>query len=263
MKAYESLTRIGLVAALLVPGLLIAEAVAQPLPDPAVRTESLLVVRDTITTEQEAVLIDLLDTNLRALADRDRLGRRIGGYVMLGLGIGSVVGGGVTLVVGEGDDARIVGYSLIGGGVLLSGLSAIPFSVRSEPERLYAEFGHLPADAPGQIRSKYYYGDRRFEELARERRRDRIIGGVITIVGAGATSLLLVGESGPERLHAFVWPALGGVASILIKSEVERRHESYSRAKDDILGRTAGAEVIVGLVPLPNGRIGGVLQVRL
>lgn len=261
MRAYGRLARIGLTVAM-TSGLLVLQAAAQPSPDPTLRTESVLMIRDTITTEQEVLLIDLLDGTFQSLADRDRLGRRIGGYVMLGLGVGSVIGGGVTLAVGEGDDARIVGYSLIGGGVLLSGLSLIPFSVRSEPERLYAEFSGMPSDAPGQIRSKYYYGDRRFEELARQRRQDRIIGGAITIAGAGAMSLLLVDESGPERLHAFVWPALGGLASLLIESEVERRYASYRRAKQDVLGRTYVAEVVVGIAPQPNGRMGGVVQVR-
>lgn len=89
-------------------GLLLLEAAAQSLFGPAPRTESLLIVRDTIVTEQQVLPIDLLDANFQALADSDRLGRRLGGYTMLGLAVGAVIGGAVTLAVGEGT-AQIVG----------------------------------------------------------------------------------------------------------------------------------------------------------
>lgn len=215
----------------------------------------------TVSAGDAELLADLLESNLASVADEDRWGRRVGGYVMLGLGAGAAVGGVTTLALAENDDARIVGVSLIGGGALLSGLSLIPFRVRSQAERLYAEYEEMPDETPADLRSKVVYGDRRFEELAHKARRDRIIGGVTTIVGAAATSLLIADGSDRERLHAFVWPALGGVSSILIKSRIERRYASYARAKGDLLGSAGSPEVGFSILPMPNG-VSGYLSVR-
>lgn len=217
---------------------------------------------DTITTNQEEMLIDLLDSSLHSLSDKDREGRMIGGYVLLGLGKGTALGGAAVLAFGEGDDARTVGYSLIGGGALLGGLSLIPFKIKSETERIYAEFSRAPADTPEQIRRKFYYWDRRFEELAHKRKRERIIGGVTSIVAGGVASLLLVEGTDEDRLHAFIWPTVGGIAGILIKSDEERRFETYSRTKEDILGQKTVTEIYIGFVPLPEGGIGGTVRVR-
>jgi len=99
-----------------------AEVLAQPKSGVYVPTK-----RDTISKNQEVILVDLLNSSLRSLSDQDRQGHLIGGYVLLGLGAASAAGGVVTLAVGEGDDARIVGYLLPGGNVLQSGLSLVPF----------------------------------------------------------------------------------------------------------------------------------------
>ncbi|MDX1639839.1 MAG: hypothetical protein R3281_17900, partial [Balneolaceae bacterium] len=102
--------------------------------------------QDTVAEDQDQMLIGLLDSSLGSLSETNRRGRMVGGYVLLGLGIGTGLGGAATLAFGEGDDARIVGYSLIGGGVVLSGLSLIPFRVKSETERFYEEFRSMPAN---------------------------------------------------------------------------------------------------------------------
>lgn len=135
---------------------------------------SVAIVQDTISSNQEAILIDLLSNSLQSLANRDRQGRMVGGYVLVGLGIGSAVGGAVTLAAGESDDARIVGYSLLGGGALLSGLSLVPFKVKTESEQMYAEFNRDLGEKSNQNRQKFYYWDRRFEELAEKAEEDAL-----------------------------------------------------------------------------------------
>lgn len=263
MKVLENPIRIGFTTLLLL-GLFCTQGVAQPMSSIQMPEES--VAPDTLSTDQELLLIDVLGTSFQSLAEKSRRDRRVGGYVMLGLGIGSGLGGAATLAFGEGDDARIVGYSLLGGGALLSGLSLLPFKLKGESERIYAEFSQMPAGTPDQIHRKYFYWDRRFEELARKRRRERVIGGVSSIVVGGATGLVVVIGSERREPHAFVWsalgPVLGGVTSLLTKSDAERRYETYRRAKADIVGHTSTAEVRFGVAPLPKGGMLGAVQVR-
>jgi hypothetical protein len=184
----------------------------------------------------------------------------------LGLGIGSGLGGAATLAFGEGDDARIVGLSLLGGGALLSGLSLLPFKLRGESERIYAEFNRMPADTPAQVQQKYVYWNRRFEELAQKRRQGRIIGGITSIAVGVATGLAAVQRSDADDPHAFVWPALGpvigGVTSLLVKSDAEQRYETYRRAKEDVVGRPSTTAVHVRMALLPAGGLLGAVQVR-
>jgi len=217
-------------------------------------------VRDTISTEQGTVLIDVLHKSLQSLADKDREGRLIGGYVLLGLGIGSGLGGAATLAFGEGDDARIVGYSLLGGGAVLSGLSLIPFSIRSESEKLFAEFNKAPDNTPNQIHAKFYYWDRRFEELAQKRKKERIVFGISSIITGGVAAILVKGPA-ENKLYAFT-PVLTGVTSLFVKSEEEIRYETYRRSKGDILQQKGMAEIHFGITPLPIGGIVSVVQVR-
>lgn len=223
--------------------------------------EASLSVRDTITTSQERALIKLLNSSLQSLADKDRRGRMTGGYILLGLGIGSGLGGAATLAFGRGDDARIVGYSLLGGGVLLSGLSLIPFKVKSETERIYNEFNQNPEETPEQIHHKYFYWDRRFEELADKRKRERIIGGATSIIAAGLTSIFLVGGTDEERFHTFIWPAVGGVTALLIKTDTEQRYGTYRKAKEDIV-QTTSTDIYFGASIFPRGGLLGAVVVR-
>lgn len=264
MKVYSRLRRscsFGLIIGMLVT----VDGMAQlspPKDGPIITTEPQSIGQDTVTKRQEVVLIDLLDNSLQTLADKDRQGRMIGGYVLLGLGAGSVVGGAVTLAVGEGDDARIVGYSLLGGGVLLGGLSLLPFKLKSESEHLYAEFRREFEQDVDRNPQEYYYWDRRFEALAEKSKQQRIIGGVTSIVAGGVTSLALVEGSGREQFHAFLWPAIGGVTSLLVKSDTERQYETYSRAREDIISRRTVSEVHFGIMPLPRGGIVSTVQLR-
>lgn len=267
MKAFEPTTRIGFVLLLTVSGLLIADASrAQFQAGTRPSTASAISAQDTLTTDQERALLDVLDTSLQSLAASSRRGRRIGGYTLLGLGIGAGVGGAATLAFGEGDDARIVGLSLIGGGALLSGLSLIPFKLRGESERIYAEFNRMPAGAPDQVQQKYIYWDRRFEELAQKRRQGRIIGGITSIAVGVATGLVVMQGANQGESNAVLWsalgPVLGGVSSLLVKSEAERRYETYRRTKEDVVGRPPTAAIRFGIAPLPTGGILGVVQAR-
>jgi hypothetical protein len=241
---------------------------AQPLSKPndsSISTNSVSVSDTLAVNESESLmLVNLLDSSLQSLADKDRRGRKTGGYVLLGLGAGTALGGIATLAYGEGDDARIVGISLLGGGAFLSGLSLLPFKIKSESERIYDEFKHEPTDTPEQIRQKYHYWDRRFEELAQKSKQERIIGGVTTIVAAGVTSVAFVEGTSEDRMHSFIWPALAGVTSILVKSDTERRYDTYECAKEDLLRQqaSAGVEVDFGIVPLLEGGMLGAVRVR-
>ncbi|MDZ7773142.1 MAG: hypothetical protein U5K31_10470 [Balneolaceae bacterium] len=215
-----------------------------------------------MTESRDQMLLGLIDNSLGSLAANDRCMRRTGGHILLGLGIGSAVGGAATLAFGEGDDAKIVGWSLIGGGALLGGVSLIPLKVKSETERLYLEFEEMPSETPEQIRRKYLYWDNRFAELAEKRRMERIIGGVTTIITAGATTLAIK-ELGEERLHTFVWPTLAGVTTLLVKTDAERRFDTYRSAKEELLRDGVRAEVRLGVAPLPTGGFMGSLRVSL
>lgn len=242
-------------------GLLCAEVMAQTRTGSETNR-----AQDTLSTEREVLLIELLDESFHSLAEEDRRSRRIGGYVMLGLGIGSGVGGGATLLFGEGDDAQIVGLALLGGGALLSGLSLLPLKLKSETERIYTEFGRIPADTPDQIHQKYVYWNRRFEELAQKRRKERITGGISSIVIGGVTGVVVANSSDANTQQALIWstlgPVIGGVVNLLTKSDEERRYETYLRVKGDITGHTSKTKILFGYAPIPGGGMHSVVQVR-
>lgn len=216
--------------------------------------------QDSVSAEQQAILLGLMDQSFQSLAEEGRRGRRTGGFVLLGLGIGSAVGGAATLAFAEGDDARIVGYSLLGGGALFSGLSLLPFKIKTESERIYIDFDQMPERTPREIHQKYMYWDRRFGELARKWRNERIIGGITSIVTAGITSIAIAHSSDVDDPNAYIWPAvgglIGGVSSFLIESEKERQYEIYRSAKEEILGQSKHAEIQIGVAP---GLYGGFL----
>lgn len=213
--------------------------------------------QDSLSAEEQATLLNWMDHSFQSMAEEGRRGRRIGGYVLLGLGIGSAVGGAATLAFGEGDDARIVGYSLLGGGVLFSGLSLLPFKIKTESERIFEEFERMPEDTPREIQQKYIYWDRRFGELARKWRNERIIGGISSIVTTGITSVAIAHSAGVNDPNAYIWPAvgglIGGISSFLIESEKERQYKIYRSAKEELLGQSQRAEVQFGFVPTVYG----------
>ena len=181
MKSCVNRFNTGLVA-LLVMGLLSASVQGQPAEE---------VPEDAKLTARKAELIGLLDADLRSLAERSRRDRRIAGWTVLGLGIGSGIGGMTVLAVSDGGDARIVGASLLGGGALLSGLSLLPFKLRGEAERIYDQFSEMPSVTPGETHQKLVLGESRFEGLAEKKRTKRKIGGISSL--ATGTAALIIG----------------------------------------------------------------------
>jgi hypothetical protein len=258
MRTLEISVRIGL-AVLLVTGLALAETRAQPLR--AAPEGGIILAQGAVSASQEAELVGLLGNSLQSLSDQSRRGRHIGGYILLGIGAGLGVGGVAALTLGDSDDSRVAGYSLIGGGLLLGGISLLPFMIHGETERMYREFKDMPDGTSDQVHRKYVYWDRRFEELAGKRRRDRYIGGISSIL-TGATGYYMVDDSNESRLHAFIWPAFAGVSTILVKSEEERRYDSYRRAKEDMLARLGNPEIRFAFAPLPKGGTLGTVQIR-
>lgn len=227
--------------------------------------QSIASAQDTIPASKEEKALGLLNTSLKSLANQSHRDRMIGGYVMLGLGVAMGIGGAAVLAFVDVDDdydyAPIVGYSLLGGGVLLSGLSLLPFLLTSESERIYQEFSGMLEDTPDQVRRKFYYGERRFEELADKSRRDRFIGSGILIL-SGLTGYILTDAPVEDRIAVFLGPAIPGVVTILVKSKQERSYDSYKRAREDIIGHAGGREIYFGIGPHPKGGILGVVQVR-
>jgi len=259
MKALKSSVATGLVA-LIMMSIMVTDVKAQPLT--GIPKESLVSAQDTGSASQEAKWVELLDTSLQSLSDKARRDRRIGGYVLLGLGVGTGISGAATLAFGDGDDAWIVGVSLLGGALLFGGLSLLPFKIPAEVERIYQAFGEMPENTSDQVRQKFYYGDRRFEELAEKKRRERLIGGTISIL-VGVTNLIWFDSSEEEsRVAIFAGPVIGGVTTLLVKSEEERRFATYSRAKEDLTTHTGGWGIRFGLAPLPKGGMFGAVQVR-
>ena len=78
-----------------------------------------------------------------------------------------------------------------------------------------------------------------------------------------ATGIVVDQYSDDERSGAAMWstlgPVIGGVTSLVIKSDEERRYETYLRAKEGILAHTSNTEISVGFVPLPRGGMFGLL----
>lgn len=258
MKKFGSYIHIGLIT-LLVLSILFTEIKAQPVAGLSI--ESRVFVQDNVTKNQEAKALGLLDASLKSLSDKALRNRRIGGYVLLGLGIGTGIGGAAVLASAGDDDARTVGYALLGGGLLFGGLSALPFKITSEQERIYREFSDLPADNPDQTRQKFYYGERRFEELAQKKRKQRIISGCVSIA-TGLTSLFYVDDTDETRIGAFTGPIIGGIMALIFKSDEERRFETYQRAKEDIIGHNNDKKIYFGIAPIMEGGILTTMQVR-
>ncbi len=237
----------------------LAIAVAIALLLPMASTEA---VAQTATAGQEAELNELLDTSLGSLADWSYRNRQVGGWVMVGLGAATAVAGVTVLAVADADteDADIIGWSLIGGGVVLGGLSLLPFKIRGESERVYDEYSAMASGTAAQARARFAYGDRSFEQLARNRRTERYVSGAILLaIGIGD---LFVLDDWHEWI-GFGTPLIGGLTSLLLKSEEERRFESYQRAKQDLLGPAGTAPTVgVGLGVLPRRGLAWQVQVR-
>ena len=259
MKALKSPVTSALVA-LIMMGLMGPDVKAQPLT--GVPKESPTFAQDAISTGQEAKWVELLDISLQSLSNKARRDRRIGGYVLLGLGVGTGFGGAATLAFGDGDDARTVGVSLLGGAALFSGLSLLPFKIPAEVERIYQEFGEMPGNTSDQVRQKFYYGDRRFEALAQKRRRERLVAGSVSIL-VGIANLFWIDSSDEEsRIAAFTGPLIGGVTTLLVKTEEERRFATYRWAKEDLAAQPDGLGIRFGFAPLPKGGMFGAVQVQ-
>lgn len=257
MKKFGSPIHIGLIT-LLILSVLFTKIKAQP--DVGLFTESRVSIQDNVTKNQEAKTIDLLDVSLKSLSDKALRDRRIGGYVLLSLGIGTGIGGAAVLAIGD-DDARTVGYALLGGGLLFGGLSALPFKIISERERIYREFSDLPADNPDQIRQKFYYGERRFEELAQKNRKQRLISGCVSIA-TGFSSLFYVDGNNETKLGSFTSLVIGGIITLIIKTDEERRFETYQRAKEDIIVNNNNYKIYFGIAPLMEGGMLTTVHVR-
>lgn len=255
---FGTLARIGLIA-LAVTSLLGSDINAQPLIGPL--KASAVSLQDNASTGQDAQAIELLHTSIQSLSENAHRKRRIAGYALLGLGIGSGAGGAATLALGDTDNTRIVGYSLLGGAALFSGLSLIPFKVSSESERIYSEFDRMPESTSDQVRQKFSYGERRFEELAHKNRRGRFINGGVSII-VGITGLFLVGDSNQDRFNFGAWPIAGGVTQLLLKSDAERRYSTYQKAKEDLMAHTGDVKIRYGLALMPTGGLAGTVQVR-
>ncbi|MFC1562562.1 hypothetical protein ACFL4Z_00750 [candidate division KSB1 bacterium] len=259
MKKFARPIHVGLIT-LLISSVLFTKIKAQPAP--GLFAESKVSVQDNMTKNQETKALGLLDASLKSLSDEALRARRIGGYVLLGLGIGTGIGGAAVLASAGDDDTRTVGYALLGGGLLFGGLSAIPFKVTSEQERIYREFSDLSSDNSEQLRQKFYYGERRFEELAKKKRRERIISGFVSIA-TGLTILFYVDDDNDEtRLGAFTGPLIGGIIIFMSKTDEERRFETYQRAKEDIIGNNNRKKIYFGIAPLMEGGILTAVQVR-
>ena len=256
MNLFEHPIRTGL-AALIMMSVAVADLHAQPLSGSSAALA--ISARDN---EHEQRLIDLLDASLLSLSDLSRRNRRIGGYVLLGLGVGTGIGGVATLAFGDSDDARIVGISLLGGAALLGGLSLLPFKIPGEVERIHQEFSGMPEDTPDQIRQKFHYGDRRFEELAEERRRGRFIGGGASLL-VGVANLAWFPSEETSRMVIFASSLVSGVTTLLVKSEEERRYETYRRAREDLRACVADPRIRFGLAPIPAGGMMGTVRIRL
>jgi len=109
MKGLERFAKIGL-AALLTISILFATVNAQSAI--GLLNQSIVTAQDTVPAIKEGAALGVLNTSLKSLANQARRNRMIGGYVLLGLGVASGIGGATVLAFAESDDARIVGYSL-------------------------------------------------------------------------------------------------------------------------------------------------------
>jgi hypothetical protein len=203
---------------------------------------------------------ELLNTNLESLSDEIYRHRRFGGFALMGIGIGAGIIGAAVLNEADNDEEREVGYALIGGGVLAAGLSPIPLCVSGDAERLYQEYQEMLDDTPEQLLQKHSMGDRRFEELATKKRRNRKIGGSISLA-VGVLALVFVDGTDAERFELVTAPIVGGVMGLLIKSDEERRYATYLKSRQDLFGADTGASVNWGIAPTRRGGLAAAIQV--
>ena len=118
----------------------------------------------------------------------------------------------------------------------------------------------MPEDTPDQVRQKFYYGERRFEELAEKKRFERLTGAGIFIVPAVA-NLILSDEPMKTRLNVFIPSVIPSLFLLWDRSDEERRYETYRRAKEDFITHSVGPGIRFGLAFTPTGGILGTVQV--
>lgn len=173
----------------------------------------------------EAMGLELLRADLRALAAEARAEREWRGAASLVAGGLAAAGGAGVLAFGDGADRERVGTGLLAGGTLLA---AHGLWLRRHPraeERLAAELeGSV---APEQIAARFAYGDGGFARIADRARRRRWWSAAGSFGAAAAAWFLAEEESRGRRLLATGLPALGGLHTLRHPSREEAAFRRY------------------------------------
>jgi len=188
-------------------------------------------------TSSEEKLESLAEFYLKRTAERSKKGRRIGGPIVIGVGVG-LIAWGASLTSKEPDAigwdfdlTPVFGYFpiIMGAGCVVGG--ALMLAIPSRAEREYNNVLKISGSAQKERASH-----EALSSFAAKGRRNRILAGIL-FAADSAASLVVLAKASSEyhyRTYYYVVPAaLAALAvySFLVKSPAERAFEDYLRER--------------------------------
>lgn len=222
----------------------------------------------TPVSGNDAIELERMGDTLHAMGDDARARRIFIGVAGLGVGALSIpVGYSVASANGANETEKTIGYSVMAWGIGSAIGGVLSLVLRVDPgERLADSFDEMKEKKlpPSRILADT---EREWRAASSRERSGRKIGGVVSLVVGGASliggTVLLATDPSANAVidrstqHAFgaVFIGLGtlalytGGALLLTRSEIERSYETYTQRKP-VYG---GGKPLIGAAPLPGG----------
>ena len=218
------------------------------------------------TTDVGVRLPSRISARLRALG-RDYAALSMRGSGGLVDGILSIVTGGLSIALGAvlpdtANDFATYLY-VFGAGNIAHGL--VDLFITPDPVEPALIFAHMPMGTVDEVKARLRFGEQSLEALADRSRLGRILEGSLDIATGVAFIPFYLGPRDYALTGEFLEIALmtmgliriiSGVATLIIRTEAERRWSWYETLRDELRDRRRQRSPVradIGAAPLPGG----------
>jgi|GEM_PF-4208152 len=218
------------------------------------------------TTDAGVRLPSRISARLRAL-DRDYTALSMRGSNGLVDGILSIVTGGLSIALGavlpDSANGFATYFYVFGAGNIAHGL--VDLFITPDPVEPALIFAHMPMGTVDEVKARLRFGEQSLETLADRSRLGRILEGSLDI----ATGVAFIPFYLGPRDYAFTGDILdivvmtaalirviSGVATLIMRTDAERRWSAYATLRDDLRERhrqRSRVRADIGAAPLPGG----------
>jgi hypothetical protein len=222
--------------------------------------------RDDETTDEGVRIPSRISARLRVL-DRDYTALSVGGSSGVVDGILSIVMGGISIALGAVVPDTANDYAtylyIFGAGGVAHGI--VELLVTPDPVDPALIFAHMPMRDVEEVKARLRYGEESLEKLADRASLSRILEGSIDIATGvafipfylGPRDYALTGDYlDIVMMTAALIRVVTGVATLIIRSEPERRWSAYSDLRDELRRQRQQEHRVhadVGAAALPGG----------